>query len=121
LPCRVGVDLSIILPDSGIGGMIETLLLVPLRDNQGRAFARTLWAELEVRLLDFGGVSDIGVVAGVWRSGDVTFRDRSRQFVVSLASWRQFGGWLLVAEWARTAFRQEAVYIRVAGIPEILA
>lgn len=98
----------------------ETVLLVPARDNDGRQFPRPLWRELEQRLLQFGGLTDTGHVRGVWQSCSRVFRDTNHQFVVSLRSWRQFPDWLAVAEWARTAFRQEAVYIKVAGVPEIL-
>lgn len=100
--------------------MIETVVLIPIRDNQGRLFPRSLWRELEARLLYFGGLTDAGEVRGVWRSGDRVFRDRNRQLAVSLGSWKQLAAWLEVVEWARIAFRQEAIYIKVAGVPEII-
>jgi hypothetical protein len=39
---------------------------------------------------------------------------------VSLTGWRQLPAWLIVVEWALERFDQEAVYIEVAGIPELL-
>lgn len=39
---------------------------------------------------------------------------------MALASWTQLPQWLEVVRWARTKFRQEAIYVEVAGIPEII-
>lgn len=57
----------------------------------------------------------------MWQSGERTYRDTSAQYVVSLTSWTQLPEWLLIVRWARTRFRQEAIYVKVAGIPEIIA
>jgi hypothetical protein len=100
--------------------VIEAVILVPVHDNNGQRFDRALWRELERRLLQFGGLTDTGTVRGVWQSGTRVYRDTNRQFTVSLRTWRQFPAWLAVAEWVRTAFSQEAVYVRVASVPEIL-
>ncbi|HEY5476160.1 MAG TPA: hypothetical protein VIK11_05515 [Tepidiformaceae bacterium] len=35
-------------------------------------------------------------------------------------SWRDVAAFVALAEWAREAFRQEAIYIEIAGVPEIL-
>ena len=40
--------------------------------------------------------------------------------MVSLQSLRQVPDFLPEADWTRERFRQEAVYIEVAGVPEIL-
>ncbi len=100
--------------------MIKTVLLVPIRDNEGRLYSRSAWDELEDRLLQFGGLSRTSGVVGVWRSGTRVYRDRSRQYVVSLASWMELPAWLDVVRWARRRFPQEAIYFEVAGVPEIL-
>ena len=100
--------------------MIKTLFLVPIRDNEGRPFPRSFWRELRERLLEFGGFSMTDGVSGVWQHGGRTCQDLSRQYVVSLASWRQFPAWLDLIQWVRVTFRQEAIYIEVVGIPEIL-
>lgn len=100
--------------------VIRTLLLLPIRDNSGRLFPRRLWESLEARLLRFGGFTQSSGVWGVWRDGDRTFRDESRKYVVALSSWTQFPAWLEIAQWARHAFSQEALYVEVAGVPEIL-
>ena len=99
--------------------MIETVLLVAVRDNQGRRFSPRLWDQLELRLAAFGGFTRAGDVVGQWASQGRTYADRSREYRVALTSWWQLADWLAVVDWARDAFRQEALYIKVAGIPEI--
>jgi hypothetical protein len=101
--------------------VIETVVLIPIKDNQGRPFGRSAWEELEARLLQFGGFTGPTEVEGVWRSGERTFRDTNAQYIVSLTSWTQLPDWLGIVHWARERFRQEAIYVKVAGIPEIIA
>ena len=101
--------------------MIKTLFLVPIRDSRGRLFRRSTWDELERRLLDaFGGYTELPSVSGAWRAGDRVYQDQSRQYVVSLTSWRQLPAWLELIGWVRERFSQEAIYVEVAGVPEIL-
>ena len=70
--------------------------------------------------MQFGGVSWSGGVAGAWRSpSGRVYRDRNRQYTVSLERWSQFPDWLDVIRWVRERFRQEAIYIKVAGVPEV--
>ncbi len=100
--------------------MVKTMFLVPIRDNEGRPFPRSHWRELEQQLLQFGGFSRTTGVAGTWTDGGRIYRDTSRQYVVSLQSWTQIPAWLEIVRWARERFRQEAIYIEVAGVPEII-
>ncbi|MFN0144423.1 MAG: hypothetical protein ACKVP6_13425 [Mycobacterium sp.] len=101
--------------------MIKTLFLVPERDNEDRPYDRGLWRELERRLLDHTvGLTSRADVRGIWRSGDREYRDVSREFSVALESWRQLPALLDLLDWLRVQFRQEAIYLEVAGIPEIL-
>ncbi len=57
---------------------------------------------------------------GTWRAGRRTYREVSREYTVSLTTWQQLPTWLAIVEWARERFRQEAIYVEVAGVPEIL-
>lgn len=101
--------------------MIRTLFLVPTRDNDGRRFDLDDWRALDERIgARFGGYTEPPPVRGVWRAGSRTYRDVNRQFVIALDSWEQLPEWLDLVRWARTRFRQEAVYIEVAGIPGII-
>jgi hypothetical protein len=100
--------------------VIKTVFLVPLRDNDGRPFAESDWLALEARLLQFGGFSWIDNVAGIWQASGRVYRDVSRQYTVSLKRWIQLPAWLEIVLWVRTHFRQEAIYIEVANVPDIL-
>ena len=87
--------------------MIKTLFLVPIRDNDGVLFRRGNWDALENRLLArFGAFSRIPGVHGAWEWEGRTYRDRSRQYMVSLQSWCQLAEYLVIVEWARIAFGQ---------------
>ena len=102
--------------------MIKTLFLVPERDNDGQPFDRALWLELDRRLAELSeGFSYRLDVHGVWRSGDRVYRDVSREYTLSFPSWRRIPAWLALMDWVRVQFRQEALYIEVAGVPEVLA
>lgn len=101
--------------------MIETVVLVPETDNNSEVFPVSQWDELESKFFaGFGGWTRQPNVSGVWSDNGQPVRDTSRQYVVSLASWRDMPKWLEVADWILQAFRQDALYVKVAGIPEIL-
>jgi hypothetical protein len=99
--------------------VIETVLFVPLTDNEGGRFGRRDWDALEGRLVAFGGFSRTANVQGRWYDSGRIYADTSRQYVVALASWWQLPIWLEIVDWARVIFRQEALYVKVAGIAEI--
>lgn len=99
--------------------MIKTLLLVPVTDNNGAPFGEPEWLALESRLVLFGGFSLRTGVEGAWEAGGRIYRDRSREYSVALLSWWLLPAWLEIVDWARDHFRQVALYIEVAGIPEI--
>ena len=101
--------------------LIKTLVLVPMRDNQGPRFEQAEWEALEDRLLQFGGFTRLPGAVGVWSMAGRIFRDPSFQYVVSLQNWRELSAWIEVIDWALAAFRQEALYIEAAGLPDILA
>jgi hypothetical protein len=98
------------------------MFLVPVHDNHGRLFRQEAWDALEDRLLaTFGGFSMTPGIHGAWRAGDAVFRDVSRQYAVAITGWSQMPVWLDMIEDVRVAFGQLALYVEVAGIPEILA
>ena len=101
--------------------MIKTLFLAPIRDNEGEPFQDSTWDELHERIVNqFGGLSRRAGVEGMWRNAGRLYVDPSYEYTVSLASWLQFPAWLEVILWVRDQFRQIAVYIEVAGIPETI-
>ena len=101
--------------------LIELEVLIPLRDNFGRRFARAAWGQLEVDFAELaGGLSKQDGIAGQWSAAGRTYRDVSRRYLVAIRSWRQFPAWLEIVERIIVTFHQEAVYIRVGGGVEIL-
>src|SRR5215207_4723748 len=103
-----------------MAALIKTLMVVPETDNDGVPFPASLWDELERRLLAFGGYTRLADSTGAWVSGARVYRDRNRRYEVGLGSWADFSTWFGIAAWARESFRQEALYIEVAGTPEII-
>ena len=96
-------------------------MLVPVRDNEGRRFTESAWRELQRRLMaEFDGYTRRTGVVGAWAAGGQVYRDTSREYTVVITSWEQLPAWLSIVRWARERFRQEAIYIEVAGVPEIL-
>ncbi len=100
--------------------MIKAIFLVPIRDNHGDGFSTADWRTLERRLLEFGGFTCARGVSGAWEHEGRVYRDSSRRYEVALEDWGRLHGWLEAVRWVRWHFRQEAIYIEVAGIPEVL-
>ncbi|MGI8550856.1 MAG: hypothetical protein ACR2PL_08740 [Dehalococcoidia bacterium] len=96
------------------------MVLIPVRDNEGKRFKPALFVRLETRLAQLGGFSRQDNIVGVWEHEGIVYRDRNRQYIVSLMSWLELPAWLAVILWSREAFQQEAIYIEIAGVPEIL-
>ncbi|PZC48586.1 MAG: hypothetical protein DK306_000849 [Chloroflexi bacterium] len=103
--------------------MFYVKFLVPVTDKAGQAVRSEAWDRLAGRILDVvGGFQQTRVVAGAWRSdsGQV-FHEESREYVMALDSMRQVADFLALVDWAAAAFAQAAMFVEVAGIPEVLA
>lgn len=102
--------------------MIATFFLVPITDNEGAPFAPSQFREVTKLLLDaFGGFSGPTIVDGMWRGDDGrVYKDRSRRYDVALTSWRQVQNLVEIVDWVCSEFRQEAIFLSVAGVPEIV-
>lgn len=102
--------------------MIRTLIHIPLRDNGGRPFTAAAFKEFESQALELAGgwTRETGAV-GAWKDGDTVYDDELRVYSIALSSWLQVPAFLKLAEWARVQFAQEAIYVEIAGIPEIIA
>ncbi len=96
------------------------MVLIPARDNDGRDFPRHVWRDLEQQFRGFGGFTRAAHVEGEWENTGRVYRDVSRQYIVVLSSWEQLSAWLAVVRQAQVTFGQQAMYIEVAGVPEIL-
>lgn len=97
-------------------------ILLPLRDNDGRAFAQTTWEGLKRRLVDaFGGVTAYqrAPAQGVW-APDAHRQAAEDVFVVEVmteafdATW-----WEGLQQDLETALQQETVVVRAIRIAEV--
>ena len=92
--------------------MIETVILIPHKDNDRKSFPPSAWKELERRFAIFEWTRESDVY-GEWVDDRRIYRDHSRQYTVALKSWLKVDEWLGVALWAKDYFRQKAVYIKI--------
>lgn len=103
--------------------MFEVQMLIPLAGNNGETFTVEHHAAFEAVILDsFGGFTLYPASAvGGWRnSAGVTFSDATRIYgiaVVSLVDGAKIGS---LAQFAKTFYEQEAIFIRYLGQVEIL-
>ncbi len=101
--------------------LIETIILIPTHDNDGQRFGRELFHEFERHLAgSLGGFTVGRAVEGGWMHADALFLDRTVEYLVGLEGWQQLPTWLAAVEWARVAFRQESIFVRVSGAAEAL-
>lgn len=102
--------------------MIEIQILIPTADNQGRPFAGEHHAAFEAAAVEIiGGITRLPRTAvGLWAEAGRVYADRSRLYVVSIASIADGGKVRLLAEWVRHHYDQRAVYIRYLGLSEVL-
>lgn len=103
--------------------MFEVFMLIPLADNDGEFFTVEHFLAFEVVILDsFTGFTVVpSEIVGAWRNdAGVVYRDRSRCYVIGLASIEQGAAVAALARFARAFFRQEAIAIRFLGHLEII-
>jgi len=88
-------------------------LLVPIRDNDGVPFTAADFDTFEDYLLGtVGGFTRRCDVEGAWRSPEgVTMRDRSRAYTLTLPEERAAMQMLLVSDYIKSRFRQEAAFV----------
>jgi hypothetical protein len=102
--------------------MFEVQFLIPIGDNDGNVFPADHHAAFEdeaVRL--FGGVTRLPTEAtGTWVNEGLRFDDKTIVYVVAVQSIGS--GWdiLGLARFAKSHYRQEAIYIRYLGVAEVI-
>ncbi len=101
--------------------MIEVQVLIPLTDNDGTSFTAAHHGAFEGFVLErFGGISMLpGTVAGSWLEGGQTFSDNSRVYLIAMISLLEGSKLAEVVAFAKSHYRQEAIYFRYLGISEI--
>lgn len=103
--------------------MIEVTLLIPLADNSGQTFTPAHVGAFESKLLDgFGGFTRLaGHQVGAWLDGETEYRDTLFAYVVAIDGLVKQGERLReVVDFAKSHFRQEAIFLRFLGVAEIL-
>lgn len=103
--------------------MLEVFILIPVTDNDGEAFTSEHFLAFEVVILEsFTGFSIVpSEIVGAWRNdAGVTYRDRSRCYVVAVASIESGAAIVALARFAKAWFLQEAIAIRYLGRLEII-
>lgn len=102
--------------------MVRTRLLVPMFDNEGHYFDDEQHKAFEALVLtQFGGFTRTGACYGVWKdekTGEV-FRDECVCYEVAVPSILDVSRLRAIAVHAANHYRQEAMYVEVAGIAEV--
>lgn len=102
--------------------MIEATILIPTAGNDGQAFSAAHHRQFEQILLEyFGGLSRLpGSVQGVWKDDATRYDDCLIAYLVAFPTIGD--GWKLIesAEYAKTHYSQEAIFIRYLGLAEIV-
>ena len=99
---------------------IETVLFIPLADNEGLPFSQPDWNQLHARLALAGnGSTRRGPHAGSWLGSDgILYSEPVFEFEVAIESWFALPVFLETVTWAQGHFRQLAMHFKVAGIHE---
>src|SRR5437762_5483355 len=101
--------------------LTKAVLLIPMRDNDGRAFRHTDLARLERQLTTtIGGYTRRNRIRGGWADDGRVYRDESYEYTVGLESFRQVAPLVALVDWALVYFRQEAIYLEIANPIQIM-
>lgn len=101
--------------------MIEVTILVPVRDNEGKAFTSEDFEVFETYVVDVVGgftVLPYNSVGG-WAEAGVVYRDDARLYIIAVESIIVGDRIARVVAMAKVLFRQKAIYIRYLGIAEV--
>lgn len=102
--------------------MFELQILIPVADNDGNSFGEKDLRAFEAFVMTrFGGITLYpNTAVGSWVDGGRVYNDATLVYgiaVPSIAAGNLVGE---VVEYAKTAFRQEAIFIRYLGVVEII-
>ena len=102
--------------------MFELMILIPVVDNAGVAFrAEDHTAFEDFVRARFGGISQYpNTVVGSWVDGGRVYHDATRAYGIAVQSITQGDLIAEVVEYAKVAYRQEAIFIRYLGVVEII-
>lgn len=102
--------------------MIEVLILIPVRANDGAVFSAEHHMAFEAELVAiFGGFTLLPSSAvGAWLNAGVVYRDETRIYGVFLASLTDGSKVGVAVAFAKRHYGQLAITIRYLGLSEIL-
>lgn len=102
--------------------MFELMVLIPEADNSGADFTSEDHAAFEAFVMDrFGGITLFQHNAvGSWVDAGRVYRDNMRVYGIAVRSITQGALVAEVVNYAKVAYRQEAIFIRYLSVAEIL-
>jgi len=102
--------------------MFELMVLIPVADNDGAAFSAEDHHAFEAFVIDrFGGITLYpNTAVGSWIDAGRVYRDNTRVYGIAVPSITAGGLVAEVVEYAKVAYRQEAIFVRYLGVAEIL-
>lgn len=102
--------------------MFEVTIFIPVTDNDGKTFDATHHAAFEAAAVErFGGLTRYQNGAnGIWTDGERTYIDTNVVYGVAIGGITEGGKLGELVSFAKSHYRQEAVFIKYLGIAEIL-
>lgn len=102
--------------------MIESFFLLPRADNDGQPFTDQQIKHLRETIIDqFGGLTvEENTATGFWKEGQELYKDNNDKYLIALESLQQIPELLQLVKQVRQDFDQEAIYLNVNGIVEII-
>ena len=103
--------------------MIKAMVLVPTTYNDGSPIEAAISTAFSFRVhaLSPDGHTQRAGSRGEWLDpAGRAFTDLLDEYTFALPGWRDVVRFIELVDWALVAFRQEAMYIEIMGVPEIL-
>jgi len=102
--------------------MIEVTILIPVRDNDGKLFTDSDHQAFESYVAErFVGITQFqGNAIGTWVDEGTTYQDRTRVYGFAVPSITDGEKVREIVSFAKTHYRQLAIYIRYLGLAEVL-
>jgi len=102
--------------------MMETYILVPKTYNDGKPVEDEKWEALKMMYLErMGGVTiEKDPKEGLWVDDGTLYEDKPVKYVCAIKSLKQIKDIIEIAEWVRDEWKQECVYVSVAGMADYI-
>lgn len=102
--------------------LIETYILVPTTYNNGEPVEAEKFEALQALYIEkVGGLTiEPETKQGFWTDGTTIYKDINLKYIAAIEHWNQVKDILEIAEYVKKEWNQEAVYINIAGIADII-